>query len=164
MPRPPRIHVANGVYHVTQRATDSEVFFRAPFDYFSFCQLLGLAVKRAEWKLHGFCLLTNHVHLLIQTPKPTLAPGMQFLLATYVEEFNSRHGRRGSLVQGRYKAGLVETEEHYLECLRYFALNPVAAGLCDRPEEWPWSSYAGDGSIAPRVEQLLRGELDIVPA
>lgn len=161
MPRPPREHVKNGVYHVTQRATDDELFFVAPFDYFSFCQLLGLAIKRAEWRLHGFCLMTNHVHMLIQTPKPTLARGMQFLLATYVEEFNARYGRRGALVQGRYKSKLVETEAHYLECLRYFALNPVGAGLCERPEDWPWSSYAGDGTIAPRVDELLRGEFDI---
>lgn len=112
----------NGVYHVTQRATDDEVFFVAPFDYFSFCQLLGLTIKRAEWRLHGFCLMTNHVHML---------------LATYVEEFNARYGRRGALVQGRYKSKLVETEAHYLECLRYFALNPVGAGLCERAEHWP---------------------------
>lgn len=162
MPRPPRVHVENGVYHVTQRATDDEVFFVTPFDYFAFSQLLGLAAKRAEWKLHGFCLMTNHVHLLIQTPKPTLARGMQFLLATYVEEFNRRHGRRGTLVQGRFKSKLVEDESHYLECLRYFAFNPVGAGLCERPEDWPWSSFAGDGNLAPRVEKLLRGELDIV--
>ncbi len=161
MPRPPREHVQNGVYHVTQRATDNEVFFVTPFDYFSFCQLLGLAVMRAEWALQGFCLMTNHVHMLIQTPKPTLARGMQFLFATYVEEFNARYGRRGGLVQGRYKSKLVETESHYLECLRYLAMNPVGAGLCERPEDWLWSSYAGDGSLAPRVEQLLRGEFDI---
>jgi putative transposase len=95
----------------------------------------------ARWNLHDHCLMTNHVHLLIQTPEPTLPSGMQRLLGPYVEEFNGRHGRRGALVQGRYKALLVETQEHYLECLRYFAHNPVAAGLCERPEEWPRSGY-----------------------
>ena len=57
-------------------------------------------------------------------------------------------------------ATLVETEDHYLECLRYLAMNPVGAGLCQRPDEWPWISYAGDGRLAPRVEELLRQELD----
>jgi len=161
MPRPPRQHVKNGVWHVTQRATDTEVFFVSPFDYFSFCRLLELAAKRARWQLHAYCLLTNHVHLLIRTPEPTLPRGMQFLFSTYVEEFNARHDRRGTLVQGRYKTLLVETGEHYLECLRYFADNPVGAGLCDRPEDWPWSSYAGNDSSAPHVEDLLRGELEI---
>jgi hypothetical protein len=87
---------------------------------------------------------------------------MQFLFSTYVEEFNVRHTRRGTLVQGRYKATLVESEEHFLACLEYFANNPVAAGLCDRPQDWPWSSYAGDGELAPRAERLLRSDLDIV--
>jgi REP element-mobilizing transposase RayT len=160
VPRPARIHVKNGVWHVTQRATDSEVFFLAPFDYYAFLHLLELAAKRARWKLHGYCLMTNHVHLLIQTPEPTLPQGMQFLMATFVEEFNARHGRRGALVQGRYKAALVTTDAHFVECLRYFAMNPVAAGLCQRPEQWPWSSYAGQGSLAPRIDDVLRAELD----
>ncbi|MGH3072757.1 MAG: transposase [Gaiellaceae bacterium] len=162
MPRPKRQHVRNGVWHVTQRATDSEVFFLSPVDYSSFVHLFGVAIRRARWKVHAFCLIPNHVHLLIQTPEPTLPAGMQFLFATYVEEFNLRHGRRGTLVQGRYKAGLVETETHYLECLRYIASNPVGAGLCERAEDWPWSSYVDGGSIALPIEKLLRGKLDLV--
>ena len=161
MPRPDRVHVPNGVSHVTQRATDHEIFFADSVDRTGFDRLLELTVKRYEWTLHAFCQLTNHVHLLIQTPKPTLSRGMQFLFGQYVAEFNTRHGRRGHLVQGRYKTVLVETQEHFLECLRYFAMNPVAAGLCDRPEDWPWSSYGGDGRLAPRIEELLRGELRI---
>ena len=161
MPRPDRVHVPNGVSHVTQRATDHEVFFADSVDRSGFDRLLALTVKRYEWTLHAFCQLTNHVHLLIQTPKPTLSRGMQFLFGQYVAEFNARHGRRGALVQGRYGAVLVETQEHFLECLRYIAMNPVGAGLCERPEDWPWSSYAGDGQLAPRIEDLLRGDLRI---
>jgi putative transposase len=161
VPRPDRVHVPNGVSHVTQRATDHEIFFADSVDRTGFDRLLELTVKRYEWTLHAFCQLTNHVHLLIQTPEPTLSRGMQFLFGQYVAEFNTRHGRRGHLVQGRYKTVLVETQEHFLECLRYFAMNPVAAGLCDRPEDWPWSSYGGDGRLAPRIEELLGGELRI---
>jgi REP element-mobilizing transposase RayT len=142
MPRPLRVHVPNGIWHVTQRATDAEVLFRVPGDYHAFLQLFRVAASWARWIVHDYCLMTNHVHLLIQTPFPTLPAGMQRLLGPYVEEFNERHGRKGALVQGRYKALLVETEEHYLECLRYLAHNPVAAGLCDAPEEWPWSGYS----------------------
>jgi putative transposase len=154
VPRPLRVHVPNGVFHVTQRATGHEILFVDATDHLTFDRLLGIAVKRARWKLHGYCHMSNHVHLLIQTPEPTLPLGMQFLASQYVQEFNLRHGRRGALVQGRYKAGLVETSEHYLSCLQYFALNPVTAGLCDRPEDWPWSSYSG-------IERLLRRELNI---
>ena len=142
MPRQPRVHVPNGIWHVTQRATDAEVFFRVPDDYRAFLHLLAVTAGWARWVVHDYCLMTNHVHLLIQTPQPTLPAGMQRLLGPYVEEFNERHGRKGALVQGRYKAQMVETEEHFLECLRYFADNPVAAGLCDTPEAWPWSGYA----------------------
>ena len=140
MPRQKRFHVPNGVWHVTQRATDSEVLFRSPADFAAFLQLLGVVASWARWSLHEYCLMTNHVHLILQTPHPTLPTGMQRLLGPYVEEFNERHGRRGALVQGRYKARLVESEEHYLECLQYLAYNPVEAGLCGLPE-WPWSSY-----------------------
>jgi REP element-mobilizing transposase RayT len=146
---------------VTQRATDHEILFVDGVDRREFDRLLALAGKRARWKLHAFCQMTNHVHLLIQTPEPTLPRGMQFLMSTYVQEFNLRHGRRGALVQGRYKAILVETDEHYLACLEYFAMNPVAAGLCARPEDWPWSSYAGDGRVAPRIGELLAQQLDV---
>ena len=161
MPRPERIHVRNGVNRVTQRATDSEVFFIDSIDRHGFDRLVELTVKRYEWTLHAYCQLTNHVHLLVQTPKPTLSAGMQFLFGQYVAEFNVRHGRRGALVQGRFKSVVVKTQEHFLECLRYFAMNPVAAGLCERPEDWPWSSYAGGGQLAPRIDDLLRRELPI---
>ncbi len=143
------------MYHVTQRATGSELLFVDPIDHDAFDRLLELAVRRARWKLHGYCHMPNHVHLLVQTPEPTLGRGMQFLVGHYVQEFNLRHGRRGALVQGRYKAGLVETGEHFITCLGYLAQNPVRAGLCERPEDWPWSSY-------PELETVLRGGLDVV--
>ena len=153
MPRQKRFHVPNGVWHVTQRSTDSEVFFRAPEDFAAFLRLLVITVRRARWSLHEYCLMTNHVHLLIRTPHPTMPAGMQRLFGPYVEEFNERHGRRGALVQGRYKTVLVETEEHYLECVSYIAHNPVTAGLCDRPEEWPWSSCGLRAGVAFRDVQ-----------
>jgi putative transposase len=157
--RPKRLHVPNAVYHVTQRSTDREVLFIDDADFATFCELLELAALRARWRLHAFCLMTNHVHLLIQTPEPTLPRGMQFLMGEYVEGFNERHDRRGALVQGRYKSLLVETEDHYLECLRYIAWNPVVAGLCERPEHWRWSSWGGGSSLTPGIEELLGGEL-----
>ena len=142
MPRPPRVHVPNGVWHVTQRATDSEVFFRTPDDYREFLALLGDTAGWASWRLHDYCLMTNHLHVVVQTPLPTLPSGMCRLMGTYVEAYNDRYGRRGALVQGRYKARLVDTDDYWENCLQYVAYNPVAAGLCERPEDHPWSSYA----------------------
>ena len=118
------------------------MFFREPADFRAFLDLLGVTARWARWILHDYCLMTNHIHLVVQTPLPTLPAGMRRLMGTYVEEFNVRYGRRGALVQGRYKARLVDTEDYWADCLQYVANNPVTAGLCERPEEWPWSSYA----------------------
>jgi REP element-mobilizing transposase RayT len=150
VPRPLRFHVSNGIWHVTHLATDSEVFFREPADFRAFLEILGVTVAWAKWRLHDYCLMTNHLHLLVQTPLPTLASGMRRLMATYVEEYNAKYERRGALVHGRYGAKLVDTDDYYEQCLSYVANNPVTAGLCLRPEEWPWSGYARrlDASIA----------------
>lgn len=142
MPRPLRFHVPNGVWHVTHRATDSEVFFRRDEDFREFLGLLSEAATWARWVLHDYCLMTNHIHIVVRTPRDTLAAGMRRLMGTWVEEYNATYGRRGALVQGRYKARLVDTDDYWESCLQYVALNPVAAGLCERPEDWPWSSYA----------------------
>ena len=163
MPRQPRFHVPNGVWHVTQLATDSEVFFRAPEDYCSFLELLDVVVGWAKWLLHDWCLMTNHLHLIVQTPLPTLPAGMRRLMGTYVEEYNEKYERRGALVHGRYGAKLVDTDEYYDECVKYVANNPVTAGLCARPEDWPWSGYARRTNLAiadvwgPGPDTSLRG-------
>ena len=142
MPRPPRIHVENGVWHVTQRATDSEAFFRSPDDCRAFLAILDVVSRWARWNLVDYCLMMNHLHLVVQTPLATLPTGMRRLMGTWVEEFNERYERRGALVQGRYKAHLVDTDDYWENCLQYVAYNPVTAGLCERAEDYPWSSYA----------------------
>lgn len=150
VPRPKRIHVPNGVWHVTQLATDSEVFFREPADFRAFLELLTVTLRWARWRLHDYCLMTNHVHLVVETPWPTLPNGMRRLMGTYVEEYNAKYDRRGALVHGRYGAKLVDSSEYYVGCLAYVANNPVTAGLCERPEDWPWSGFArrADTSLA----------------
>lgn len=142
MPRPLRVHVPNGVWHVTHRATDSEAFFREDADFESFLDLLGESARSARWVLHDYCLMTNHLHLVVKTPYDTLPDGMRRLMGTWVDEFNAKYARQGALVQGRYKARLVDTDDYWENCLQYVANNPVTAGLCARPEDWPWSSYA----------------------
>jgi REP element-mobilizing transposase RayT len=142
VPRPPRVHVPNGVWHVTHRATDSEVFFREQPDFESFLDLLTVTTRWARWLLHDYCLMTNHLHLVVRTPYDTLAAGMRRLMSTWVDEFNAKYDRRGALVQGRYGSRLVDTDDYWSNCLEYVANNPVTAGLCERPEDWPWSSYA----------------------
>ena len=83
----------------------------------------------------------NHVHLVVETPEPNLPPGMQWLHGKYARYFNDRHELFGHLFQGRYEAIRQATDEQLWQALRYVALNPVEAGLCRRPRDYPWSSY-----------------------
>ena len=161
MGREQRHEVLNGIYHLTQHATGDEPLFLDPFDRFFFEGLLGRTLTRFRWELHAYCQVGNHYHLLIVLRELTLALGMQSLNCRYVQGFNQRHGRRGTLVRGRYTSTLVETESHYLECLTYIAMDPVGAGLCRRPEDWEWSSYGGRGTLARKPDRFLRDFIDI---
>jgi putative transposase len=85
--------------------------------------------------------MTTHYHLLVRTPLPNLAAGMQRLNSCYVQEFNRRHGDEGTRLARRYHDVMVESESHALELFRYISMNPVRAGLCRSPQDWRWSSY-----------------------
>jgi REP element-mobilizing transposase RayT len=160
MGRETRIEIRNAIYHVTQHATGDEVLFRDAFDRLFFEQLLERALKRYAWDLHAYCQLDNHYHVLLRLRRLTLAAGMQFLNSRYVRGFNERHGRRGTLVRARYTSTLVETDDHYVSCVAYIAMNPVGAGLCPRPEDWEWGTYGSSSSLARRPGEPLRGFID----
>lgn len=149
MPRPPRIEVPNGVYHVTANATHGSQIFRDDADRSSWLRLLATVVDAFLWECFAYCLLSTHYHLVVRIEEPTLASGMQYLNARHAESFNRRHGRRGHAFGGRYYSILVETETHAMEVCRYVALNPVRAGLCVLAEGWPWSSFAATVGLAP---------------
>jgi putative transposase len=85
--------------------------------------------------------MPNHLHLLLETPQPNLGAGMQRLQGSYAQSFNRRHHRTGHLFQGRYGSAYITSDEHLWTVAGYVALNPVSAGLCEAPEEWPWSSH-----------------------
>lgn len=114
-----------------------------------FLNFLGQAVSRFGWSLTAWVLMTNHFHLVIQTPQANLSRGMHWLNSTYAGWFNHRHGRCGHLFQGRFKAFLIEKERYLREVLRYVALNPVRAGLVARPEEYRWSSHRSTAGLEP---------------
>ena len=112
--------------------------------------MLGTVVQRRGWRCHAYCLMPNHYHLLVETPRPDLSKGMQYLNARYAEWFNWRHELDGHLFQGRFHSVLVESDWHLLELARYLVLNPVRAGLCDTPVQWAWSSYGAVLGTIPR--------------
>src|SRR5205085_354946 len=98
-------------------------------------------VERLEWRCHTYCWMTNHFHLLLETPNADISGGMQRLNGMYAQWFNWRHGYEGHVFDRRFASVLVEGHAHLLELARYIVLNPVRAGLCRHPGEWRWSSY-----------------------
>jgi putative transposase len=142
MPYPHRLQVAGATYHVATRATGPSEFFRTPEDRRGLLILLERAVEKYGWRVHAYCLMVTHYHLLLTTPEPNIARGMQFLNSVYARAFNKHYERVGHFVGARYSSALIETEGHAFEVCRYLPLNPVRSKLCTLPEEWPWSSYA----------------------
>ncbi len=141
MPRPPRIVVANGIYHVTARGNRRQLLFVDRRDRLRYLDFLAEVVARYGWRCHAYCLMPNHVHLLVQTPVPNLSEGMQRLQTRYAQWFNRRHSFDGHLFQGRFHSVLVESQWHLIELSRYIVSNPVRAKLCATADGWVWSSY-----------------------
>ena len=145
MPRAPRIEFAGAIYHVMNRGDHLEAICRDDLDRRRFLETLGESCHSAGWVIHSFVVMPNHYHLLLETPRPTLVKGMQWLNATYTQRFNSRHRTRGHLFQGRYKALLVDDQSpgYLLTVADYIHLNPVRAKLTptvDSLLRYPWCS------------------------
>lgn len=108
-----------------------------------FLILRDRAVQRYGWGLHAHCLMTNHFHMLVETPEPNLSEGMHRLNGGYARYFNDRYEVDGHLFDRRFGSRLIETDEDLAGVLDYIAYNPVEAGLCAHPWEWRWSSFYG---------------------
>jgi putative transposase len=140
--RPPRVQLAGGSYHVVARGNNKQPIFLDDRDHHIFLDVVAQTLSRFRWRCLTYCLMPNHYHLVVETPKADLSQGMRQLNGLYAQTFNRRHDRCGHLFQGRYGGGLLQSEQHLLESIRYVALNPVRAGLVQRPENWPWSAHA----------------------
>ncbi len=148
MSRPLRIEYAGAVYHVSAGGNERKPVFRDDHDRGRFLDILHQVNRRYHWICHGYCLMSNHYHLLIETPEGNLALGMRQLNGVYTQFFNKYHERTGHLFQGRYKAVLIQKDTHLLEVCRYTVLNPVRARICRTPEGYRWSSYVATAGKA----------------
>jgi putative transposase len=160
VPRSLRNLEPGGIYHVTARGNRRQRIFLADEDRELFLTLLARIAIPLRWFFHAYCLMENHYHLVIETPEANLSAGMQRVNGRYAQGFNSRYALTGHLFQGRFHSVSVTSDGHLLELARYLALNPVRAGLCARPEDWPWSSCrAVLGMVSPptflRIERVL---------
>jgi len=165
MARHPRLIVPDVALHVRQRGNNRQACFRHESDRLVYLSNLGDLCRRWRCALHAYCLMTNHVHLLL-TPSDAAGPAllMRDLGRAYVPYFNRRHGRTGSLWDGRFRSCLVDSPEYVLGCYRYIELNPVRAGMVASPAGYRWSSHAGnrgartDPLLAAHAEYLALAE------
>jgi putative transposase len=141
MSRPLRLEFAGALYHVTSRGDRKDLVFRDDSDRLAWLSMLGTVCKQFNFVVHSFCQMTNHYHLVIETIDGNLARGMRQLNGVYSQYFNRRHGLVGHVVQGRYKAILVQKESYLLELARYVVLNPIRAGMVASLADWEWSSH-----------------------
>jgi len=141
MPRPLRIAYDGAIYHVTLHGNNNEPVFRDDLDYSAYLDQLGRTITRYAITLLAYGLMTNHLHLVVRTPRPNISGAMQWLHGCYAALFNRRHRRSGHLFRDRFYSAVIETDEYLLESTRYVHLNPVRAGLVQRPEDHRWSSY-----------------------
>lgn len=141
MARPLRIEFEGAVYHVTSRGNARSDIYLSDDDREMFLEVLAHVVDRFGWVCHAYCLMSNHYHLMIETPQANLSRGMRQLNGMYTQRFNREHGRSGHVFQGRFKSIVVDKEAYLLELSRYIVRNPVAAGMVKDVGEWPWSSY-----------------------
>jgi putative transposase len=149
MPRQPRNHFAGGLFHVGTRGVRKLPIFIDDFDRRCFTALLERAIGRSLWRCPIYCLMTNHYHLVVDMPEPSLSSGMHWLNGSYAQWFNRRHGVEGHVFEDRFYSEEIEGEAHLLEVSRYVPLNPVRAGICRHPSQWPWSSYRATIGTAP---------------
>ena len=154
MARALRTDFPGAVHHVTSRGNERRPIFSDDRDREVFLQLLGRAVIRFGWSVTAYVLMTNHFHLVVQTPEPNLSRGMHWLNTAYVVWFNRRHERSGHLFGGRFKAFLIEKESYFTTVLRYVVLNPVRANMVARPEDYRWSSYRATAGLDEAPEWL----------
>lgn len=141
MTRPLRLEFPGALYHLTARGDRQEDIFSDDLDRRTFLDLLAKEVRQQGWRCYAYCLMSNHYHLLIETPTGNLVAGMRRLNGVYTQAFNRRHQRVGHVMQGRYKSILVEKDTYLLELARYIVLNPVRAKMVGDPANWQWSSY-----------------------
>jgi putative transposase len=149
MPRPPRLFVPNGIYHLAAHGSDRRALFLCDRDRALFLERLAQVCERHELALIAYCLMGNHYHLVAQTADARLSLALKELNGGYSRQFNRLHGRSAHLIRAHALAELIEQESYLLTVCRYLAWNPVGAGLCGEPCEWPWSSYQASAGLEP---------------
>lgn len=158
MARPPRVFGPGLLYHVIVRGNHREAIFLGHRDYETYLHRLAVYRARYAVTLHAYCLMPNHVHLVLGTAEAPLDRFMQCLQQSYTQRFNRQYAQVGHLFQGRYKALRCETDEYLITLVRYVHQNPVRAGLTRRAEDYPYSghrAYLGEVASSQLVDPTV---------
>jgi putative transposase len=148
VPRPLR-DPTPGIRHITCRGNRRQAIFLDDRDRRRYLDLLQHVCGVLEWRVLAWCLMTNHVHLVVAVPGGTISKGMQLICGDYGQEFNWRHGLTGHLFQGRFRAEPVMHERYLFELARYVDLNPERAGVVSNAKRWNWSSCRAHLNLEP---------------
>lgn len=142
MPRKRRQELAGGIFHVFARGVERRRIFLDDLDRKLYLALLAGVTRRQGWHCLAYCLMENHIHVLIETPEPNLSVGMQRIHGTFAQAFNDRYARSGHLFERRFGDRVVVEPAQLAVVAAYIAANPVEAHLVDTAEEWAWGSHA----------------------
>jgi putative transposase len=159
MSRSPRLEYPGALYHVTARGVRQDAIFVDDRDRVSLLTILSQALRVCEARTFALCLMGNHYHFVLQTRQANLSVLMHRINSRYSLTFNRRHGRRGHVFEGRFKALHVDRDAYLLAVCRYVDLNPVRAGLVESPAQWAWSSYRAHTGSTPSPPWLATAEL-----
>jgi REP-associated tyrosine transposase len=160
MARQPRVEIEGGLYHIITRGNNRQAIFHARHDYEKFLSLLQIQKRKLPFFLYAFCLMSNHVHLLIERQADSIGRIMHRVLTGYSQYYNRRYQKVGHLLQGRHKSILCQSEQYLCELVRYIHLNPVRARMVEKPEDYEYSSHRDYLGLEPSsivdVDPVLR--------
>lgn len=142
MARSLRVTLDNASYHIMIRGNQKQVIFNEKEDFVKYLDLLRHYKRKYKFKLYGYCLMPNHIHLILEVKKGLdLIKIMQGLNQTYTIWFNKKYNKVGHLWQGRYKSMVIQKNKYLLDCIEYVEVNPIRANIVKSPFEYPWSSW-----------------------
>lgn len=141
MPRKPRVYSITDIYHVVLRSVNKQLIFLEDNDYFKLLFMLSDYKIKYQIDIYAYCIMTNHVHLLLKASRTSLSGFFQSFESDFARWYNTKYERTGHLFQDRFHSFPIEDDDYYLTTLAYIHNNPVKAGMCRCPSEYHWSSY-----------------------
>jgi len=148
MARRPRLQIKGAIYHVMSRGNRKSPIYDDAVDHQRFLDIVAIAAERYDVRVLADVEMSNHYHLVLDTPRGTLSPAMRYINGVYTQHVNRRHARTGHVFEGRFVSRLIGDDRYLRTVVRYVAMNPVVAGLVANPEDWPWSSYRATAGLS----------------